>query len=738
MLNFGLSLGKPRGGVKPIFQGEFIYYSFDPVDGFITESDGRRYVHDIGNTIMVPPSDFPGDYGTKHGQLRGGSFVELTGDGAIGIPVDHNYDYIVYYDYSQATFVTTPTVDGEDTYTLIDGTYGSIGLTNEGDSAVYDADPELLIRQGLDGSAVVWPVFEGKGHLLFQADSPAIEVRPTTFSTYASSGETATHDEGDDWFEIDITANSDSDYKPIFIYKANNADIDVGDTIHFTLNVTDVNNESYWGKNYGIQIFGTTMPGTAGTEIVEGKVSWILRVDDNNFANDEVAFYINGLDYLASFRVEDIGLHVVKTSTKPPIEITGTYSWVVNKPFGAQASRFELNELRTPIRFEDKYHMVRFKGVGENIDTGVVIDGANTDMTMMLAFSIDESAGMQIIADSGGTFGTDPVLMAGYRMDSGKYFVRIGDTEFDVTPHLDPDAQTHALAMVFDHATGEVMGAADGAAYQSFGTVTFSGPTKFPMRLGTDQSGNSPITGYLGEGVLSATKESEESWQWFWNRVKDTTGPDWWEIDSLDEADILGAWDMVWPIHRNQDDAMGNLAGSMPDFRIDSGSPTWQGSEKGLHFGGAGSVISDLPDGIDARDLTVIIEIHDVRQKGTLDALYSHYIDSQRYCFQNGWNGNKLRWSAGDNTCTTIEEASVVTEGVIATSGRDLYLDGTLLGSVPDSGPTSTSNFGFRVGCVWVSSGRTQYSIFKLKRLLIVNRQLTEAEIQEITQRMQG
>ena len=217
--------------------------------------------------------------------------------------------------------------------------------------------------------------------------------------------------------------------------------------------------------------------------------------------------------------------------------------------------------------------------------------------------------------------------------------------------------------------------------------------------------------------------------------------PDWYKIASLDPSNILGVWDATWLGIGSTSDFLVNLDGSMPNMEIDAGSPSWNGHSAGFVFGGSGAIKSRLPDGIDMRNLSVVMEFHEVQQKNAaLDAFYSHYLTGTNghYTLQSGWNVNKLRWSCGSENAETIEEGSVVTEGVVATTGMDLYLDGTLLGSVPDNGEaTTSSSLDFRLGCIWVGS-RTQYSKFKLKKLLIVDRVLTGAEVQEITNNITG
>ena len=102
--------------------------------------------------------------------------------------------------------------------------------------------------------------------------------------------------------------------------------------------------------------------------------------------------------------------------------------------------------------------------------------------------------------------------------------------------------------------------------------------------------------------------------------------PDWYKIASLDPSDILGVWDATWLGIGSTSDFLVNLDGTMPNMTIDSGSPSWNGHRAGFVFGGSGSIKSRLPDGLDMRNLTVVMEFHEaVQNNSSLDAFYSHY-----------------------------------------------------------------------------------------------------------------
>ena len=214
--------------------------------------------------------------------------------------------------------------------------------------------------------------------------------------------------------------------------------------------------------------------------------------------------------------------------------------------------------------------------------------------------------------------------------------------------------------------------------------------------------------------------------------------PDWWVIDTLAPNDILGAWDFDWVGVDNTATAKTTLTGSMPSFVNAVGGPVWR-QGKGMSFGGGGALKSALPDGVDVNNLTVMFQVNGLIQNASLDALYSHYKSSSHYTLQNGWGSGKIRWSCGTGDSTTIQVASTVSSGVIATAGRDLYIDGGYIDTVPESGEALTASDNFILGAIELDDGRiVQMMRGYGLRVLIVKRLLTEDEVREITANMTG
>jgi hypothetical protein len=77
----------------------------------------------------------------------------------------------------------------------------------------------------------------------------------------------------------------------------------------------------------------------------------------------------------------------------------------------------------------------------------------------------------------------------------------------------------------YNHATGEIFGGIDGQPPQSFGQIVFDGPTEvinFGVKVPGHTTDEYPFIGYIGEGILSATQETNNAWYAFWERVQGT------------------------------------------------------------------------------------------------------------------------------------------------------------------------------------------------------------------------
>ena len=213
--------------------------------------------------------------------------------------------------------------------------------------------------------------------------------------------------------------------------------------------------------------------------------------------------------------------------------------------------------------------------------------------------------------------------------------------------------------------------------------------------------------------------------------------PSWWKISSLDESDILGAWDFGWKGHSDRGEALVPFAGTMAPFAVEDGNPGWALVE-GITFGGSGNIKSLLPE-VEVHNLSVIMQFSDATQNGTLDAFFSHFLADSHYTLQNKFSDGTVRCSCGDADSPTLEVPNVlVSEGVYGVSGPALYVDGSNVGIQPDEGTVTSSGLDFRLGCIYADAGNTQFIKAKVQKLLIVKRRLTDSEQRDIYEKMIG
>jgi hypothetical protein len=157
-----------------------------------------------------------------------------------------------------------------------------------------------------------------------------------------------------------------------------------------------------------------------------------------------------------------------------------------------------------------------------------------------------------------------------------------------------------------------------------------------------------------------------------------------------------------------------------------------------VYFGGGGSW--HLPSmELDWSNVSVIIEFHTLANNNNLDALFSHYNSSaSQFTLQNQWDTDVVRWSCGQPGSDTIEVSGAMTDGIIGVSGVNLYKEGSLVGSVPESGE-AVQDIQFVLGAIQTDNHpNTQYMRGTVKRIILVKRRLTDKEQAQITLNMKN
>jgi hypothetical protein len=107
---------------------------------------------------------------------------------------------------------------------------------------------------------------------------------------------------------------------------------------------------------------------------------------------------------------------------------------------------------------------------------------------------------------------------------------------------------------------------------------------------------------------------------------------------------------------------------------------------------------------------------------------------------QNDFPDGELRWTCGHaDTSNTIEIANGLTPtGIVGVSGPSLYKDGTKIGEQTGSS-SAVVDTNFIIGCITTDgNNETQFMKGTIKKVLIVNRRLTDDEQAQIYSNITG
>ena len=211
--------------------------------------------------------------------------------------------------------------------------------------------------------------------------------------------------------------------------------------------------------------------------------------------------------------------------------------------------------------------------------------------------------------------------------------------------------------------------------------------------------------------------------------------PQWWKIDTLDKSEIVDVWDFSWGGHFNTESMVEGFV-NKETFTTRSGNPSYRLKE-GIYLGGAGSIHFPTT-GLDWNEVSVIIEVYNCSQNGTLDAIFSHYLSDAYFVLQNDFPDNQLRWTCGhpDNATTIEIDNSLTPTGVLGVSGPVVYKDGQRIAEITDT-TSAVLDTNFIIGCITTDgNNETQFMKGTIKKVLIVKRRLTDDEHLQIYNQM--
>ena len=205
------------------------------------------------------------------------------------------------------------------------------------------------------------------------------------------------------------------------------------------------------------------------------------------------------------------------TDISNTLTIEGEFLRLKRSPAGLQVSRTVLSIDEIPTeRIKGKYV---FMNGNEVMHTGVAIDGLTTDFTMMMSFTLPlrDPGHNQFIAFGNG----ENKIFLMHKTGDPINRLNVGIGRQMVTIDLDPSVPFHAMVMIWDYINQTIKFAKDGEPLSQDFPLIFDGKTE-PVFLGAmNYLGEQGFYGFIGQGVLAATKVTESEWLDFWNSVKD-------------------------------------------------------------------------------------------------------------------------------------------------------------------------------------------------------------------------
>jgi len=516
------SIGKR--GKPPILQGDYIWYRLDPSVPDYLNDNGTRKVDDVGNTVMNGANP----YGRYNGIMYSGKSFTLSGDGYLDVPIN----LVLGSDIHTIIRNFVSNDDEITTYTKHDETSFDLAVITAGTNI---ARPSLYISENINPLA---------GEKYFLSFNAILNSGDAIISYYNNGYSTPSINYHIKNGYNEILLEFVSDYTDIVLY--------FNGTNLFDISVTDIQVHKLESVQGSVTYFDaatkefvqeTNLPLEPNYRLENGTFGTIIVLWDRQFTQDDIDAMNADPELAIQFGLGHNVLSIMKEvddkvyaatdvdgdilyeiGAVESLTLQGTYTRNTKVNYGVQTLRLKLDSVGIPIEFINTNQM-KFSSLGNKlVNTGIVIDGSATDFTMMMAFTLDFNNLPVIdetIVTSEGIEGTDNKITLRYDSTAQTVNVVIGQNIFDVTTHLDTGLTNHAMVAIYDHATGEVLGAADGASLASFGAVTFDGATLGTIIFGNNHDLNQPYHGLIGEGILSATKEDENAWLVFYDRIKE-------------------------------------------------------------------------------------------------------------------------------------------------------------------------------------------------------------------------
>jgi len=509
MLNFGLSMGRVSGTpLPPIAAGSYIWYNFDPTDGYSQAVNGSNLVEDRDTS------------GTEYdATVHGSNSVYLDGTTqSVELDIIHQLGVSIF-DYIRATTNVTVIDHGDTTYTAT-GTSSNRFVPSvspdamKGETFIWSFDAEILsgsleIDAYYDGSA--WISLPDKVLIVNGANSVLCGGRDLSYMTLRSATTS---------FEIKFSNNTIEE-------------------------ITNTNSYITYTKPATGAIVTATPSG----------VTHIMTDSFQNFIATDVEVIQSDIDYMEANpnaftemminSVEDVGLSFtianvihwypaneglvalanvrdyVGATTAVITDYTDTCRTTYqNGIYGCNDMRV-IKDSSGRMTSTIDTTLARCDGTGAYADVGAGISGDNDfDIFIVFTATAVDTGNWELAMDAG--LLTNRCYIAhkpGQALNTCT--IQVGSTPAITLSH--PAGAIHACRLEYTAIGSNLKISFDGQSPVSDKNITFDGDSTAAVTLGARNGGVQPHVGYLGEFVFTVDEVTDLDWQNFWTRVSAVT-----------------------------------------------------------------------------------------------------------------------------------------------------------------------------------------------------------------------
>jgi len=496
---------------KPIGVGDFIWYPYDPVYGYSTNSQYENIIIDQGST-----NNF-------NAVIHSGRLLNLNGK-YLDFPTNPGGS-IIYFDFEQKKFIQERIQNN--TFRLENKTIASVlilwnRLFSYNDLNILSEDPIKIVRWAFGeenilsidkkNEDVYYPITELRNSVLMPLDYNY--SNENIFNSLDSETSLEIIDNNDGSWNIKGNGNGEETIQ-FLLNDIYNVPTPLKISYKITLISGNLEAFNFLGYDAGTN-FGDKIEFDI---IISQKENFNTYLSVNKTQENKIYFYVSNNSPF-EIKISDISINPPSLSFQNWVYGDFKFDKINNSQFGPQNIRVQEDSFNLPMRLIDVNYS-HYKNLNEFLETPVSINSVNNNLSVMMAFRLPEY-------DPGHDLYLVNAMNENGEVFSIKYisgdllnvlYVKLGNLSARVT--FDQNLENHALIMIWNKTDQTLSMAKDGSDLSSPSSFIFNEITN-PVVIGAKNiNGENSYNSYIGEGILTTNIISNDKWLDFWNRIKD-------------------------------------------------------------------------------------------------------------------------------------------------------------------------------------------------------------------------